>query len=170
MTMRDQATWRSYLRDCAIAVAAAVLVNALVFSTGIDRNGVSAQAGPPGWFVGLVWIVLFALFGIAHAELKRDPSVTARRLRRSVVLLGLFCLAFPAYTIGFASATLGFIGCLLTGAWVAALILGTRHSARRVSLLLLPCLLWLCYASWLSWQDMMLPAPSAQVSVLMHPY
>jgi tryptophan-rich sensory protein len=79
----------------AVAVAAVLAGNLVVAALGLQ--GDAADPDPPGWFIGAVWVAIFACFGGAYAALALAPADTSGE-RAALVGLGALCLAYPFYT------------------------------------------------------------------------
>lgn len=126
-------------------VATAMVANALVFSLGFDT---ADPGGPPGWFVGLVWIVLFAMFGAAHGLL-RQPGRPADCQRARLVAFAALCLAYPVYTEGLSNPVTGLIGNIVTAIAATLLAIRVLPISPCGAALIAPVVPWLIYASWL---------------------
>jgi translocator protein len=130
----------------AVAVAAVLAGNLVVAALGLQ--GDAADPDPPGWFIGAVWVAIFACFGGAYAALVRAPADTSGE-RAALVGLGALCLAYPFYTGGFDLGAVSFAGTLVTFACGLALTLRVRHASPRAAWLLVPLLVWLVVAAFL---------------------
>jgi len=108
---------------------------------------------PPNWVFGPVWTLLYALQGVAAWLLWR-AGTGSREVR---VALGLFAAQFvlnlawsPAF-FGLESPVLGLV--VIVPLWVA--IVGTMGASwrvdRRASVLLVPYLAWVSYATALNY-------------------
>jgi translocator protein len=130
----------------AVAVAAVLAGNLVVAALGLQ--GDAADPDPPGWFIGAVWVAIFACFGGAYAALALAPADTSGE-RAALVGLGALCLAYPFYTGGFDLWAVSFAGTLVTFACGLGLTLRVRHSSPRAAWLLVPLLVWLVVAAFL---------------------
>ena len=103
---------------------------------------------PPNWVFGPVWTTLYTMIAVAAWLVWRQPGH-----RRALLLWGWQLLAnalwtpifFSLHRIGLALIeVLGLVllGCLTTAAFV--------RLSRPAALLMLPYLLWTCYATWLN--------------------
>jgi len=107
----------------------------------------AARFAPPGWLVGGVWIVLFALLGLARWRLLQARSLAGREAARwTMVFIGV-CAVYPVYTVGLRSLAAGFFGNI--GTAIFAIVLGLRvrrvdQGSAGVYALVVG---WLCYAT-----------------------
>jgi tryptophan-rich sensory protein len=135
-----------------IAVAGvAVLLNVGLALFGDESPGVGSQVlpmfAPPGWLVGGVWVVLFALLGLARWRLVGSGSEAGRQGARLTIAFVVVCALYPVYTLGLRSLVAGFIGNVGTAILAVALGLRVRridHSSAWVFALVVG---WLCYAT-----------------------
>ncbi|WP_049967960.1 TspO/MBR family protein [Haloferax prahovense] len=106
---------------------------------------------PPNWVFGPVWVTLFALMGVAAWLVSRSDH--PRRERALVVFVGhlVVNVAWSAAFFGLQSPALGL-------AVIAVLILAILATMRefdavdrRAAALLVPYLLWTCFATVLNY-------------------
>ncbi|WP_395622290.1 TspO/MBR family protein [Sphingomonas daechungensis] len=106
---------------------------------------------PPGWAFGVVWPILYALLGIAVAMILAEPPSTKRR--------NALILFFAQLALNFAWSPVFFGARMIYPALViivvmvglAALAAGQFRQIRPVAgYLMLPYLLWLCFAAALN--------------------
>lgn len=103
--------------NVALAVGLVLALNGLVFAFGWEGGGDGASSlrvELPGWFVGLVWTLLFAGLGAARWLVTRAPTVDADRGARLVVVLLAVCALYPFYALASTSRVPGLIGNLVT--------------------------------------------------------
>ena len=102
---------------------------------------------PPGWAFGVVWPILYVLLGIALALVLAEPPSKKRRM---ALLLFFFQLAlnFAWSPIFFAAHRIQpALGVIVVMAGFAALTAGQFRQIRPLAgLLMVPYLLWLCFA------------------------
>ncbi len=137
----------SLAANVALSVGAALVVNAVIF--GLQFLGAAGDPlGPPGWLVGLVWTVLFALFGAARWKLQAPANGTAARFW--LVGFAILCLSYPFYTLGLSNRSVGVAGNVLTG--LAAILLLRRiwPASPTAAFLVAPVVPWLVFATWTS--------------------
>ena len=108
-------------------------------------------AMPPGWVFPVVWTLLYILIGFALAMI-----VWARGASGRGIAIGLFALQFvlnlawsPTF---FAAHRMGaaFALILLMIVLTIATTLAFARIRARAALLMMPYLLWLCFAAWLN--------------------
>ena len=128
------------------AVGAVASVDAASFYARLDKP----SWAPPASVFGPVWAALYALMGIAGWLVWRSP----RPKRMALVLFGaqlaanaLWSWLFFGWRSGFAAA----VEVLILLALIAATAATFWHSSRLAAALLLPYLLWVSFASVLTW-------------------
>ena len=92
-------------------VGAAIFLNAIIFSFGVDRNAGALDRiswAPPGRAVGAIWVMLFSLYAVSHWLLVQRGE-SGQRAARWVLAIAAWDLAYPLLTNGFD---------LQRGAWV----------------------------------------------------
>ena len=134
--------------NITIAVVLCLAINAVIFGSGWDASETAAQIwfAPPGYVVGTVWVILFALIGAAR-YLLNDSGEAARSTKNWLVVLLLFCLAYPIYTIGFNSELIGFFGNLATIALTIFVLTRTLKFSKFAAFLLVPIIFWVSFAT-----------------------
>ena len=140
---------KSVLPDVVGAVALVLCIDGALFLF-VDETG--SRGGPllgsiPGWAIGGVWIVLFALLGVAHGRVRRRHTPRGDAARVAIATLMTACALYPLYTLGLRSATLGAIGNAATLA-VAAVAVARTWSLDRVAAIA-PCAIiaWVAFAT-----------------------
>jgi tryptophan-rich sensory protein len=129
----------------ALWVAVCLATNGFIFALGWNDNQtypLSPSWKPPGWVIGLVWMVLFACMGLAHGLLLKQEN----RLHWGYAALLVACLSYPFYTGGLQNGPPAYWGTMATLAGVLALMLATPKP-QTIRWLLLPVALWLCFAA-----------------------
>ena len=140
--------WGGVLRDVACTVAIVVCVDGALFLFADDTG---SRGGPligalPGWAIGVVWLLLFVLLGIAHGRTRHVRSANGEAARRAVAVLIVACAVYPACTLGLRSATLGTVGNVaIIG--LAALVVARTWALDRISAIA-PCAVvaWVSFA------------------------
>jgi tryptophan-rich sensory protein len=106
---------------------------------------------PPGWLFGIVWPILYALLGFALALILAEPPSTKRR--NAIILF------FVQLALNFAWSPVFFgahqiqvaLGIIVIMVGIAALAAGQFRQIRPLAgALMLPYLLWLCFAAALN--------------------
>lgn len=106
---------------------------------------------PPPMIFGLVWGVLYLLIGVSAGRVWN----TADGARNGAIALFVFQLIWNAlWSVWFFALEVRFVGLL----WLLALIVVVvwlwqvfRRIDRAAGLLLVPYLLWCCFAAYLNW-------------------
>jgi tryptophan-rich sensory protein len=133
-----------------LAFTGACLVgNGVIFALGWDSGARPLPQpwfAPPGWVIGVVWLVLFALMGLVYGRLRQVKSSTSR----TMIALAAACLAYPLYTGGLQNGLVGLIGNIVTLAVTLGLMGYLKRIDRRSAVLLVPMTVWLVFASILT--------------------
>lgn len=121
---------------------------------------------PPGWVFGMVWPLLYLLLGLAIAMI-----LHARGARLRWLAIGLFVIQI---VLNFIWSPLFFAAHEVTSALylVAAITLLSLITTllfaqirKPAALLMLPYLLWLCFATWLTFEiDRLNPSAESLVA------
>jgi tryptophan-rich sensory protein len=96
---------RSVVLICVLVpVAVSILVNAFIYEQGYTKRSAdraeSALPLPPGYVIGIIWVLLFGLLGYAYARLLVDDAA-ATVARWAIIVTVAYCLAYPFLTRGF---------------------------------------------------------------------
>lgn len=130
----------------AAAVGAVASVDAASFYAQLSKP----SWAPPGWVFGPVWSALYTLMGVAAWLVWRSPAPSAAALSWFVAQLAanaLWSWLFFAWHRGALAA----VEVLLLLALIVVTIAAFRRSSRLAALLLVPYLLWVGFASALTW-------------------
>ena len=95
---------------------------------------------PPGWIVGSVWVVLFALLGWVYGQLKNVA------VRAAVLAFTGFCLAYPVITSVLSARGVRFLN-LLTLVGAFSVTLAVMGASTRLWMACLPLLAWATYVN-----------------------
>ena len=131
---------------------AAAAVGALASVQAVEFYGQLAQPSwaPPSSLFGPVWSVLYALMGIAAWLVWRSPGSKGAALGLFGVQLAanaLWSWLFFAWHLGALAA----VEVLVLLALIVATIMAFWRISRPAALLLVPYLLWVSFASVLTW-------------------
>jgi len=130
----------------AAAVGAVASVDAASFYAQLNKP----SWAPPAWVFGPVWSALYALMGVAAWLVWRSPG--SRK-----VALGLFAAQLAANALwswlffAWHRGALAAVDVLVLVALIVATIAAFWRSSRLAALLLVPYLLWVSFASVLTW-------------------
>jgi tryptophan-rich sensory protein len=112
---------------------------------------------PPNWVFGPVWTILFALMGGAVWLVWRRVG-SPRMDRRARAALGVFAfhfvanLAWSAAFFGLQSVELGLAVMFVLLVMIVLTMGAFARVDHRAALLLVPYLLWVCFAAYLNYQ------------------
>jgi tryptophan-rich sensory protein len=106
---------------------------------------------PPGWAFGVVWPILYALLGIALALILAEPP-SDRRRNALLAFFAQLALNFAWSPIFFAAHAIQIaLGVIVVMAALAAFTAGQFRRIRPLAgYLMVPYLLWLCFAATLN--------------------
>ncbi len=107
---------------------------------------------PPGWVFPAVWTVLYLLMGLA-SWLITGANASEDRKQMALSLYAVQLTAnflWPLLFFGLARYTLAFLWLLVLLALVLAAWDRFRRLDRRAGTLLIPYILWLCFAAYLN--------------------
>jgi len=150
----------AYLRWALVTVPAIVFLGFLsgrFANSGYQNRWFAALEKPalmpPGAAFGIVWTILYILMGLALAIVLHARGARLRGLAITLFLVQLALnllwspLFFRAHQVG--NALVLILAILLTATATAALFQRIRRAA---GLLMLPYLLWLCFAAYLNFE------------------
>lgn len=147
-------TWRGALIFVVVCQLVGVL-GALTTETGASawyQTLAKPDFQPPGWVFGPVWTLLYALMGIAAWRIwcRRSASPQARAaLILFAVQLGLNAIWSPVF-FGAHAIELALVILIALGIALTATVIAFRRVDRTASLLLLPYLAWVTFATVLN--------------------
>ena len=148
----NQTDRKGLIWNIGLALFAVLLTNGLI-AIANPREMSSYQESPltpPGFVIGIVWTWLFVCMGCARWYLLQIRNGRAVASSAPVLWLALFCLAYPAYTVGLRSEIIGLIGNVLTLLFTLGVIAYSYPRSRPAALWTAPIALWLTYASFLT--------------------
>jgi len=107
---------------------------------------------PPGWFIGIVWIILYILMGIS-LYLVWNKGLRNKRVKNSLYLFGLQLILNAVWSFlffGLRSPLLGLIEIVFLWVFIALTILKFYKISRTAAWLLLPYIIWVSVALMLN--------------------
>lgn len=115
-------------------------------------NLIKPPFNPPGYLFGPVWTILYVLMGISF-YLVWKKGVASKRNREAVytfiVQLGLNALWTPVF-FGFRNTFWGLIVLIILLVYIVKTILAFLKINKTAAYLLLPYLIWVCFATILN--------------------
>jgi tryptophan-rich sensory protein len=107
---------------------------------------------PPNWVFGPVWSVLYAMMGASFALVWHgaEPGVVRQRVFRLFFIQLALNLCWSPVFFGAHQIALALAVIVLMALTIFLTILAFRPINRTASLLLVPYLLWVCYATYLN--------------------
>lgn len=128
------------------AVGAIASVDAASFYAQLNKP----SWAPPTWVFGPVWSALYALMGVAAWLVWRSPGSRGGALRlfgAQLAANALWSWLFFAWHLGALAA----VEVLVLLALIVATVAAFWRTSRLAALLLMPYLLWVSFASVLTW-------------------
>jgi len=127
-------------------LAIVLVINGLIFGLGWNDGSsiTSDELTPPGWLVGSIWLILFAIFGVLRYQLLSQPGK-----RKLLDILIAACALYPAYTAGLSNQTVALVGNVLT--LVYAYVVFYKLDRLKLQLQLVPLLIWLTFATYITY-------------------
>ncbi|HEY0241897.1 MAG TPA: TspO/MBR family protein [Gemmatimonadaceae bacterium] len=156
--MAEREAQREWWRIACYSVPAIMLAGSLsgwLSNSGYGNDWFDALSKPSfmprGWVFGVVWPVLYALLGIAVALILAKPPTRQRR-NALILFFAQLALNLAWSPIFFAAhAVQPALVVIVVMAGLAALAAGQFRQIRPVAgYLMLPYLLWLCFAATLN--------------------
>jgi len=105
---------------------------------------------PPAWVFGPVWVVLYALIGIALFRVWTSHDARSKGAMRLFGLNIALNALWPLLFFGMRSPGLGYVEIVVLWVSLAVLVIDTWKFDRVASVLLIPYLLWITIASILN--------------------
>jgi benzodiazapine receptor len=110
---------------------------------------------PPGWLIGLVWFILFALMGISMFFVwRKNLRLNDQRTRNAIILFGVQLVAnvlWSAAFFGLRSPAAGLVAIAALWILILATIIMFWRLSRDAALLLVPYILWVSFAAYLNY-------------------
>jgi len=108
---------------------------------------------PPGFYIGLIWIVLFALMGVSLFLIWRDSSgdLATRNALYLFIAQLIFNILWSAAFFGMRSSISGLV--VIAILWILILITIIKFLPinRTAALLLIPYIIWVSFAAYLNY-------------------
>lgn len=125
-----------------IPVFSAIAMNVIIYAFGWNKNMKRDDDLPPGYIIGTIWTVIFALLGYVHYRLYTLKNKTNFG-SASVVLFILYSLAYPAINNSMNGYFLNFISLILSFALSLIVMMYSRH----IFLFMIPLLVWVSFVN-----------------------
>ena len=109
---------------------------------------------PPAWLFGPVWSLLYLMMGIAAWQVWRSAGISGARVALVLYLVqlvanSLWSWLFFAWQVGL----LAFVEILILWSLIVATLITFSQVSKIAALLLVPYLLWVTFASALTWKS-----------------
>lgn len=139
---------RALILSAAVPLLAAVLVNGVLFATGIAGSDPAYEAvafNPPSWLVALVWLAIYPMWGAARWY-AYQTGLAGRRASFWVVVLMLWGLLYPFVTAG-PSVLVSALANLASLALAIVTAAQLRPVSKRAFALVAISVLWIGFAT-----------------------
>lgn len=122
-----------------LPIILAIIINFYIYTQGWNNNN-NTKGLPPGYVIGIVWIIILGLLGYIH--FLHYPSI----ISWFIVLTILYCLSYPFLTSGLEETNNTIYNMI---ALILAIILFSMvfYKNKINSLLVIPFLLWTLYVN-----------------------
>ena len=150
---RMEQTIRTLLICLAVPLAVGLLASLLTMGGMRDYAEMpKPPLSPPGWVFPAVWTVLYLLMGLASwFILGANASEDRRQMALSLYAVSLAAnFLWPLLFFGLGRYTLAFLWLLTLLVLVILTWRQFRSLDRRAGALLIPYILWLCFAAYLN--------------------
>lgn len=123
-----------------LPIILAIIINFYIYTQGWNNNNNNTKGLPPGYVIGIVWIIILGLLGYIH--FLHYPSI----ISWFIVLTILYCLSYPFLTSGLEETNNTIYNMI---ALILAIILFSMvfYKNKINSLLVIPFLLWTLYVN-----------------------
>ena len=122
-----------------IPVLSAIAMNAIIYTFGLNMNmNVKRDYLPPGYIIGIIWTIIFALLGYVHYllyALKNKPNYGST----AVVFFILYSLAYPVIN----SSINNLLSLILSFVLSLIVMMYSRH----IFLFMIPLLVWVSFVN-----------------------
>lgn len=135
--------WKTSLH-ILIPIIAALITNAIIYFLGWNNKGqINNKLLPPGYVIGIIWIVILGLLGLTHFMIYPDGFAMF------IVFAVIYCLAYPFLTSGLRPEKADVYNLL---AFVIAVMtsVGVYKINKKAVWYTLPFVIWTLYVSILT--------------------
>jgi tryptophan-rich sensory protein len=125
----------------------ASLINGLIYYLGWNNSNLKMKSSilPPGYMIGIIWIIIFGLLGYIHYllyKLKNRFTIYSN----SIIVLLLFCLAYPFLTSGLKQRNATILNLItLIFSFIVSLLVITQSI--NAFYYIIPLLIWASYVN-----------------------
>ena len=130
----------NFLWHIFIPIILAIIINFYIYTQGWNNNNEKSKWLPPGYIIGIVWIIILGLLGYIHFLMY--PSIQSW----IIVFAISYCLAYPFLTSGLKDTNSKIYNII---ALIIAIIvfISVFYKNKLTSLLSLPFLVWTLYVN-----------------------
>jgi len=124
-----------------------IILNLFIFIFKLNKNPIKINPYlPPGYIIGLIWIIIFGFLGYAY-YLLINKNKTYNLGSMSIIILWIFCLLYPFLTNGFSNKYISTILNILTLFFSLIVGLIVFLESKYIFLYLLPLIFWATYVN-----------------------
>ena len=133
-----------------IPIIFAIIVNGIIYALKWNNNNninTKMPYLPPGYIIGLIWLIIFGFLGVAHYILtyRQNSNIASN----SIIFLLIFCLAYPFLTSGLKNIKIALILNLLTFFLSIIVSIIVAYKSLNAFYFLIPLLLWAGYVNYI---------------------
>ena len=130
----------NFLWHIFIPIILAIIINFYIYTQGWNNNNEKSKWLPPGYIIGIVWIIILGLLGYIHFLMY--PSIQSW----IIVFAISYCLAYPFLTSGLKDTNSKIYNII---ALIIAIIvfISVFYKNKLTSLLSFPFLVWTLYVN-----------------------
>jgi translocator protein len=123
------------------------IIFALNWSLSSDSNELQPLWAPPGWAIGVVWLLLLAALGVARWFIIVREGKSRASGAGWVTGLAVFCCFYPFWTLAFDSRFMGLIGNMLTLLLSGWVMVKVRNISKRATAIVVLVIAWVIFAT-----------------------
>ena len=127
-----------------IPIFLTIIVNIIIFSykLNITKNKINNPYIPPGYVIGIIWIIIFGLLGYVQYILRNQNNIFEFLL---IIFLLVFCILYPFFTNRLQNLKIGLILNAITLILSFTISLFIFNVSKKAFYYLIPLLLWISY-------------------------
>jgi tryptophan-rich sensory protein len=131
------------LSNILVPVILAILMNGYIYSNKLYNKIVNPYI-PPGYIVGIIWIIIFGLLGYVHYKLYKLNNSSTRASLFTIFVI-IFSLSYPLITnLKFKSGILLDLFTLIFAFILGLLVL---DESKEIFIYIIPLIVWAIYVN-----------------------
>jgi tryptophan-rich sensory protein len=127
-----------------IPIILIIVVNTIIFSykLNISKNQINNPYIPPGYIIGIIWIIIFGLLGYVHYILRNQNNIFESLF---IIFLLIFCVLYPFFTNGLQNMKVGLVLNSITLILSFIISFVVFNVSKKAFYYMIPLLLWTSY-------------------------